>query len=233
MQKTNNGNSLPSAGALPRKVGAIETVEQLECLLSLTRERILHVVQAEYAALTQGGSSGKGVGVSIREIADQLGRKPASLYRHIEALVGVGLILPVAVQPSGGRDALAYAPFARTIRLAVPQEEGPALDALADYLARAGSHAGKESALAIHDTETRRATAKSIHKGSKRPEALSMISMSGWLTPDQLQTLRDMSDRVNEIFEDARRRPGTRLTAVTMMMRPVVMPDGSTRSERA
>jgi hypothetical protein len=67
------------------------------------------------------------VGVSIRQIGDELGRKAASLYRHIEALVDAGLIHETGSQISGGRDATTYAAPGVHMVLIAPSEEGPNL----------------------------------------------------------------------------------------------------------
>jgi AcrR family transcriptional regulator len=203
MQKTNRRRTLQPLD--------VRTAAQFAALASPVRDQIVQVVvnQAPWAPGREDVD-----GVSIREIAAQLGRKPASLYRHVDALVQAGLIREIAVHASGGRDARAYAAMGDYLRLMTPERQGAAMDALCDYLERTATHAGRESAEATRD----RARGGHPDNGS--------MSMFGWLDAAQRRRLHALMEEAARVFDTAERRPGTRLIAASMFIRPVRLPDG-------
>lgn len=60
---------------------------------------------------------------SIREIAEQMGRKPVSLYRHIDQLVEVGLLIEEGTKPTARRDAKIYSTNLEFVRYSDRDEE--------------------------------------------------------------------------------------------------------------
>ena len=70
-----------------------------------------------------------------------------------------------------------------------------------------------------------------LRAGDDRVPTISFISTSGWLDDAQRARVRELTTEIAEMLMEGRRRPGTSLTAVTLAMRPVMMPDGSTCSE--
>lgn len=198
----------------------VKSASQFEALSSPIRDQIVQVVvnQAPWAP-----DSPEGPGVSIREIAEQLGRKPASLYRHIEALLEVGLIRETGSRSSGGRDATTYCAIGEAMHLVTPERQGPAMDALCRYIERMATHAGRESAAAARD--------RAIGVGSGAESDQGTVSMFGWLDSDQRARLREILLEVAAVFERAERRPGTRLVAASMLVRPVRLPDGQTAED--
>ena len=198
----------------------VKSASQFEALSSPIRDQIVQVVvnQAPWSP-----DSPEGAGVSIREIAEQLGRKPASLYRHIEALVEVGLIREIGSRSSGGRDATMYSAVGEAMHLVTPERQGPAMDALCRYIERMATHAGKESAAAARER------ALGVGAGTERDQGT--VSMFGWLDSDQRARLREILLEVAAVFERAERRPGTRLIAASLLVRPVRLPDGETAEE--
>jgi DNA-binding MarR family transcriptional regulator len=197
----------------------IETADQFAAMASPVRDQIMNVV----ANLTTWNKDGTAEGVSIRQIGEQLGRKPASLYRHIEALVDAGLINETGSQASGGRDATTYAAPGAHIVLIAPTEEGPTMDAMCEYILSVASNAGRESAAAALDRATR---ANEIG-----PHDTGGVAIRGWLDEDQRAHLRRLQKEINKVFAESKRRPGTRLMAATMMFRPSRLPDGSIADE--
>lgn len=195
-----------------RRPARVTSAAQFDALASPVRDQIVQVV------VNQGGTRG---GVSIREIADQLGRKPASLYRHIDHLVEVGLLIESGAQPSGGRDATTYATPGDAIVLVTPERSGAAMDALCRYIERMAMHAGRESAAATRDRATSKPTV--WENGT--------ASVFGWLDARQRRTLRKLMLEIAGVFEQAERRPGTRLVAASVLVRPVRLPDGATGEE--
>lgn len=205
----------PSARA--RYLAPVKSASQFDALSSPIRDQIVQVVvnQAPWAP-----GAGDEKGVSIREIAEQLGRKPASLYRHIEALIEVGLIREIGPRASGGRDATTYGAIGEAMHLVTPERQGPAMDALCRYIERMGAHAGSESAAAARE--------RAIGVGPNAESDQGTVSMFGWLDADQRARLRELLLEVAAVFERAERRPGTRLVAASMLVRPVRLPDGQT-----
>lgn len=201
-----------------RFLASVKTAAQFEALSSPIRDQIVQVVVNQAPWTPDAPDS---PGVSIREIAAQLGRKPASLYRHIESLVQVGLIREIGPRASGGRDATTYGAIGEALTLVTPERPGPAMDALCRYIERMATHAGKESALAARD--------RAMNTGSSGVgNDQGTVSMFGWLDDEQRARLRQMLGEVASIFERAERRPGTRLVAASMLVRPVRLPDGHT-----
>jgi DNA-binding transcriptional ArsR family regulator len=193
----------------------IETAEQFKALASPVRDQIINVV----ANLTTWNQDGTAVGISIRQIGDELGRKPASLYRHIEALVDAGLIDETGSQVSGGRDATTYAAPGAHMVLIAPTEEGPVLDAMCEYIMSAAVNAGREAAAAATDRVTK--------LNEIGPHDTGGAVIRGWLDEEQRARIRQLQKEMNAVFAECKRRPGTRLMAATLLFRPTRLPDGS------
>lgn len=193
----------------------IETVEQFRAMASPVREQIVGVV----AALSGSAEDGEPRGVSIREIADQLGRKPPSLYRHLDALVAAGIMREVGARPSGGRDATTYAIPGERVILVPPNHAGPELDAMCAYINSVATHAGREAAEAIAD--------RALGKHGIGPNDTGGATLRGWLDEDQRAKVRRLLEELTELFIDTPRRPGTRLIAATLLFRPSRLPNGS------
>lgn len=200
-------------GKVRRRAVEVRGADQFDALSSPVRDQVLQVV------VNQAGGERAAGGVTIREIAEQLGRKPSSLYRHIEALVGVGLIREVGAAASGGRDATAYAADGGIVVLVTPERAGAAMDGLCRYIEKMGTHAGREAAGAT----------RAGHGGGGGD--VGTMSMFGWLDEAQRGRLRRLLEEVALVFEQAERRPGTRLVAASMLVRPVMLPDGDAAAE--
>lgn len=194
----------------------IETAEQFKAMSSPVRDQIMSVVGALAAGKSDNGTER---GVSIREIAEQLGRKPPSLYRHLDSLVRAGLIREVGAQTSGGRDATTYAIPGERIMLVPPDREGPELDAMCAYIASVAAHAGRETVQATVDRVTGEHAIGANDTGG--------ATLRGWLDDDQRAALRRIAGELSALFINAKRRPGTRLVAATLLFRPSRLPDGS------
>ncbi|MBK7405929.1 MAG: helix-turn-helix domain-containing protein [Phycisphaerales bacterium] len=204
----------------------VRTAAQFDAIASPVRDQILQVVvnQAPWSPEQPDRP-----GVSIREIGSQLGRKPGSLYRHIEALVEAGLIRETGAQPSGGRDAMTYTATGEVVHLVTPERNGAAMEALCRYIERTAAQAGKEAAAATRDRVL--AVASSTPPGARgEPPRYenAMLSMFGWLDDEQRQQLRECMWQIAEIFGHAQRRPGTKLIASSLFIRPVRLPAGET-----
>lgn len=197
----------------------IEKPEQFRAMASPVRDQIMNVV----SNLCTWTADGVAEGVSIRQIGEQLGRKPASLYRHIEALVEAGLINETGSQASGGRDATTYAAGGAHIVLVTPSGVGPAMDAMCQYIRSIANIAGREMAAAAIDQGTQ-ATAMGPHD-------VGGTVIRGWLDEEQRARVRKLQKELNAVFAESKRRPDTRLMAATLFFRPARLPDGSIADE--
>ncbi len=92
------------------------SVEQLKCLASPARNEV-------YIALRSLGRA------SAREIAERLGRKPASIHYHVEALLSVGLITEVERRAGARRPEAVFEPTLANARL--PETSDPEISGLA------------------------------------------------------------------------------------------------------
>lgn len=199
----------------------VETVEQFEAMSSPIRAQIITVVASLVTASDEGGVRG----VSAREIARQVGRRRSSIYRHLDAMVEAGLLETVGSQSSGGRDASMYAVPGEVVMLVPPQGAGPELDAMCAYIESVAKNAGRETARATED--------RVLGRFGVGPNDTGGATLRGWLTPEQRGEFRELMQRMNDLFVDTPRRPGTRLMAATFMFRPCRMPDDTIADEPA
>ncbi len=226
-KETSTTVSGPASGmAIPRRalqdstVCRVETADQFRAIASPIRSQILSII----TNLTVWNDQGEvEQGVSIGEIAEQLRRNPTSIYRHIDTLIQVGLVVEVGSRPSGGRDASIFASAGEHIVLVGPKEEGETLEAMGKYIKNVASVAGSESALAAIDRE--------LHPETIGPHDVGGANARGWLDETQRKELNGLLLRMMELFTDSRRRPGTRFMAATMLVRPSRLVDQSIADE--
>jgi hypothetical protein len=216
-----------SAPGVPRREAdggpalRICTADQFKAMSSPVRDQIMNVV----ANMTTFDDDGRALGVSVREIGEQLCRKPASLYRHIDALAEAGLIVKAEPADAGGRDAVTYVSPGKYIVLVPPREVGPELDAMGEYIMSVAANAGRETTMAARDRVTL--------DHAIGPNDTGGAVIRGWLDEDQRAELRRLQHEINVVFSESRRRPGTRLMAATFLFRPTRLPGGSIADEQA
>lgn len=150
---------------------------------------------------------------SIREIAEQLGRKPTTLYRHVQALVDAELLLEVGTAPAGNRDAKVYAPSDYRLRFQFDLDDAPMVDAVKEYTGVKFRQATRELTRAIESGAAR-------SDGADRNTLLR--NRFGWLSPEQLARANALIDELEELFqENMHRRENTELISVTVAARPL------------
>lgn len=170
----------------------------LELCVSPVRDAIVQVV------LNQGEAS-------VATIAEQLGRKAASLYRHIESLVEAGLLQSIGEEAAGTRSAVVYAAHPSVGTIPYMPEDSEHTHVLARYAAARLRHAGKELGAAYLSGDAQ-------SNGAERDTVL--YDVFGWLDNAQRATLNEHLDAIYELFTRADRREGTRLVSVTAALRP-------------
>ena len=173
-------------------------MDQLAALESTVRQDILDVVAATGA-------------VSIADVAEQLGRAPASLYFHIDKLVRVGLLLRAGERRVYRRLEALYATPARLMRLAVKP------------LTRERRRALRRIVLA-----SVRATMRDLEYGLERPDVeltgperdLYSSRLEGWLTAEQRRQVNRHIAEIESILAASPPRGGARRCAVFLSLAP-------------
>lgn len=174
----------------------ISDPEQILALCSPVRHAIHQVVLAQGEA-------------SIREIGEQLGKKPASLYRHIDRLVEVGLLIEGGTRSTSRRDAKTYSSKLEFFRY---RDRSPEMVGAIAAFARASL---KEAGAALTRTFERGDAVLPV------PERDTFIgSPSGWLDKDQLRALNEHIDAIIELMANKPRREGTKRVTISMGMFP-------------
>tara|TARA_R110002072_G_scaffold42064_2_gene117346 strand:+ start:2330 stop:2890 length:561 start_codon:yes stop_codon:yes gene_type:complete len=174
----------------------IDCPDQIRALCSPMRHAIHQVV------LSQGEAS-------IREIAEQLGKKPASLYRHIDRLVEVGLLIDTGTKSTTRRDAKVYSSQLEFMRYSPRKPE--MLEALAEF-----------TRASLKDTGNK--VSKSICSGQAvLPVPLRdtfIGSPAGWLDDEELGELNEHIDAIIELLANKPRKPDTKRVVISMGLYP-------------
>lgn len=174
----------------------ISDPEQIRALCSPMRHAIHQVV------LSQGE-------VSIREIGLQLGKKPASLYRHIDRLVEVGLLTEEGTKSTSRRDAKVYSSKLEFFRYRDRSRE------MVEAIAAFARSSLKETGNQLSRTFERGDAVLPV------PQRDTFIgSPAGWLDQDDLAELNEHIDSIIELLADKPRRPGTKRITISMGMYP-------------
>ena len=180
----------------PPEEETIRDPEQIRALCSPARHAIHQVV------LSQGKAS-------IREIAEQLGKKPASLYRHIDHLVEVGLLMEEGIKSTSRRDAKVYS---SSLEFFSYRDRNPEMvDALATFARSSLKEAGNQ-------------LTKVFERGDAVlpvPQRDTFIgSPAGWLDSDEIEELNEHIDAIIQLLADKPRREGAKRITISMGMYP-------------
>jgi len=174
----------------------ISDPEQIRALCSPMRHAIHQVV------LSQGEAS-------IREIGEQLGKKPASLYRHIDRLVEVGLLTEEGTKSTSRRDAKLYSSKLEFFRY---RDRSPEMvEAIAAFARSSLKETGNQLSRTFVQGDA-------VLPVPKRDTFIG--SPAGWLDQDDLAELNEHIDAIIELLADKPRRPGTKRITISMGMYP-------------
>ena len=176
-----------------------ETIDcpiQIRALCSPARHEIHQVV------LSQGEAS-------VREIAEQMSRKPASLYRHIDHLVQVGLLIEEGTKSTARRDAKVYSTKLEFMRYRPRKPD--MVEALGEF-ARAS----------LKDTGNK------ITKSFDSGEAVLPVplrdtfvgSPAGWLNDEELGELNEHIDEIILLLANKPRKADTKRVVISMGLYP-------------
>lgn len=172
----------------------IDCPDQIRALCSPMRHEIHQVV------LSQGQAS-------VREIAEQMGRKPVSLYRHIDQLVEVGLLTDIGTKSTTRRDAKIYSTKLEFFQYSPRHPE--MLKALGEFARTSLKDTGNKVSKAIESGE------------SVLPVPLRDLYIgtpAGWLDDDELTELNEHIDAIIGLLADKPRKPGSKRMAIAMGM---------------
>jgi predicted ArsR family transcriptional regulator len=148
---------------------------------------------------------------SIREIGEQLGREPASLYRHIDLLVEAGLLTEVGSRSTARRDAKLYS--AERKFFAYDPGDQEMTDALCEFTKISMRRAASNVSRSLQSGE-----AKTRGDNLKRDTYVGTIM--GWLSPDDLAEINEHLNAIIDLYADKAKKPGTELISITLAMSP-------------
>jgi len=185
------------AARRPRKV--VLGLEQIAALRSKLRARIVDLIY----------NAGE---LTVAQIAEELGQKPTALYRHLDHLVEVGLLIegePVRTEKNFARvfvgpgDTLAYVP---------PGEADEEMrEAVAGLIAYELNLAARETA---------RAYAERIGTVGVPSAHLKYVSTTGWLSREERARVNALLDEVVAVFSASSHGPGKDLQTISFASRP-------------
>lgn len=122
-----------------RRTLVIRDAETVRALRTPLRQEILGVLER------LGGGS-------VKEVASEVGRDPASLYYHIHELVGAGLLVEAGKRAAGRGTETVYEPAAERIIIDRKERSRPFTAALSD-LHRAALRTAERELLAVFEPE--------------------------------------------------------------------------------
>ena len=126
-------------------------------------------------------------GGSVKDVARELGRAPATLYYHVHALVEAGLVRESGQRPAGRRTEATYAPAAHKIVIDRSASSKGFVEALSDLHRATLRTAERELALAL---KPRRA--KKVPPG----KSVALLRLSARLKPADARAARRKLEEV-------------------------------------
>ncbi len=144
---------------------------------------------------------------TIRDVADRIGRRPGSLYRHFDVLESLGLISRAGTVETARRDARLYEADS-DLRFVYDAKNPDVTDAINNLVASAARNAARSFA--------RAAKSNPVTRGPLRDTF--MVTKSGWLNDDELETFNHKLDELRDFLMSRERRPGTQLIHATTIM---------------
>lgn len=162
------GRSPRAKGPRGVKTLAIRDASTIRALRTPLRQEILGVLER------LGGAS-------VRELAHELGRAPASLYYHVHALAEAGLIGKAGQRSSGSRTEAIYEPAADRIVIDRRGRSKEFIRALADLHSTTLRTAGRE---AVQSLEWQ------LSRGLPPDETVTLLRLSARLRPSHLRVAR-------------------------------------------
>lgn len=156
-----------------------------------------------------------GTPMSVRELANAIGRPCKSLYYPIRKLVAAGLVWKIGTRMDGRRDESVYSVTSRSRRLpSITAQSLPALQTLMRCVARGWER----------DVLAAQAAAAA---GSADASALMIVRASGRLSVEDRRTVAKMSEDVAQFVRDRSEGPGPVLKLAISLVPTVPRGTGS------
>ena len=149
---------------------------------------------------------------SISEMARLLGRAPDSLYYHVRRLEEVGLLVPHGQVKAGRRDAAVYDVPGRPLTI-----DQKAIDSRTRPIMLKSGAAMMRSA----ERDLRGALESGVPFGTGKRRRVWVGRTKGWFTTAELAEINTHIQALVDLFEDSRRRRGSRLHTLTYLFTPV------------
>ena len=178
----------------------IERDDQLKALASTIRSQLFF----EVARLS---------GATIREIAEQMGRSPASLYRHMDILVECDLVRVEGTKGKGPEKADSYIAIADIVVYPSSQEHPDLLDSLAGVYRAQFRNSEKEFIKGLSNPNAR---FRGVYKN------IGSIDGIAWLTKSELREINSLLKDVRTILQASEPdRKGVEPIGLSFAMRPI------------
>lgn len=186
-----------------RKTLKLDKPQQIRAISSPVRQELLTALGSRDA-------------LSVRELAERLGRAPSSLYYHVRELLKAGILVEAGERPSGKRIETIYAMTTDRILLDAGSRSSAQAEAATKAVQSILRLTGREVAAAIELDDVRRdGTDREIYgvRGKARLKRSELREVNRCITRIE-EILRDSS-----ISKSGKRR-GTRMYAVTAILTP-------------
>lgn len=183
----------------PRLKYVVLDVEQIGALRSKLRAQIVDLIY--------------NVGeMTAAQIGEELNQNQTTLYRHLDVLVDVGLLIEGEPVRSGKNTARVFEAPGKTLKYVEAENAPPEmLAAVGELIEYELKLAGKETARAY--------TANSCT--SRVPSAhLKYASATGWLSAEERTRVNDLLDEINAIVQASSHAPGKDLQTISFAFRP-------------
>lgn len=160
---------------------------------------------------------------SIAEIASVLDRPADTLYRHVEKLVGAGLVVTAGVRRSGRRFEQVYDLVADDFTFGFKDGSGRAANRAFEECAQSFL---KSTGRAVRDSA---AAGQLVASATERNILLNYEL--GWLTPEGFAEVRALMLRVKALMDEGKRRREGRLHLALSIVTPVTRKRGARRND--
>lgn len=182
-----------------RKRYVLRSAAELEAIVSPVRHHLLR-------ALSMLGRC------SVKELAQQLGRSPESLYYHLRALEAAGLVVERGERVVGGRTEALYATIGEQLVTDPKQTSPDYLDAYRNSVAALMRLANRQFANAVEHQKT---------TGSTRPVSLRTQQVQARLSPASQRELARRLDDVLQFLVEADDPEQSARVVVTLISAPL------------
>ena len=179
-----------------KKELVLENPEQIRALRTSVRQEIVRT-------LGRTGPAG------VKELAELLGRPPASLYYHVHELEDAGILRRTGTRPAGRREEGVYELAAERVVINRTKSSKAFMSALDDL---------HRSTLRAAEREISRALEAMRRDPSDRDDAVTLLRMSGRLSPSDLKKARRMLTDLVAFMDDRDDPKATATYSVTVAM---------------